>query len=99
MFTFMFATGIENSTPTIRGGRERVDELEKCRFYHRWRTDFELVQDLGLHFLRYGPPIHKTWLADRRYDWAFADETFSDLKAKDVLPIVDLCHFGVPDWV
>ncbi|MES0132949.1 family 1 glycosylhydrolase [Mesorhizobium sp. M0029] len=99
MFTFMFATGIENSTPTIRQGRERVDEMEKCRFYERWRTDFELVQDLGVHFLRYGPPIHKTWLGDGRYDWAFADETFADLKAKDILPIVDLCHFGVPDWV
>jgi beta-glucosidase/6-phospho-beta-glucosidase/beta-galactosidase len=99
MFTFVFATGIENSAPKIKGGRERVDELEKCHFYERWRTDFDLVEDLGLHFLRYGPPIHKTWLGDGRYDWAFADETFAALKAKDILPIVDLCHFGVPDWV
>src|SRR3954447_17348005 len=86
MFTFLFATGIENSAPTIRGGRERVDEFEKCRFYDQWRTDFELLQDLGLRFLRYGTPIHKTWLGDGHYDWAFADQTFADLKAKDIVP-------------
>ena len=26
--TFMFATGIENSVPTIDGGRTRIDEME-----------------------------------------------------------------------
>jgi beta-glucosidase len=99
MFTFAFATGIENSVPTIKGGTERVDELEKCGFYKHWKTDFALVQDMGIQFLRFGPPIHKTWLGDGRYDWSFADETFAELKRLDILPIVDLCHFGVPDWV
>src|SRR3954469_4406533 len=99
MFTFAFATGIENSAPTINGGRERVDELEKCGFDQHWRTDFQIVLELGAQFLRYGPAIHRTWLGDGRYDWAFADETFADLKAKDIVPIVDLCHFGVPDWI
>jgi beta-glucosidase len=99
VFTFAFATGIENSAPTIEGGRVRMDELEKCGFYKHWREDFELVLDLGLSFLRYGPPIHRTWLGDGRYDWEFADLTFGRLKAKNIVPIVDLCHFGVPDWV
>jgi beta-glucosidase/6-phospho-beta-glucosidase/beta-galactosidase len=99
VFTFAFATGIENSSPTIDGGRHRVDELEKCGFYKHWKTDFALVQDLGLQFLRYGPPAHSTWLGDGKYDWSFADETFADLKRRDILPIVDLCHFGVPDWI
>jgi beta-glucosidase len=99
MFTFAFATGIENSCPTIGNGAERVDELEKCGFYRHWKTDFELVQELGLEFLRYGPPIHTTWLGEGRYDWSFADETFADLKRRNILPIVDLCHFGVPDWI
>ncbi|MBA2963802.1 MULTISPECIES: family 1 glycosylhydrolase [Ramlibacter] len=99
MLTFMFATGIENSDPTIDNGRRRIDELEKCGFYQHWRTDFELVQDMGIRFLRYGPSIHNTWLGDGRYDWAFSDETLADLKRRDIVPIVDLCHFGVPDWV
>ena len=99
MFPFMFATGIENSVPTINNGRDRVDELEKCGFYKHWQTDFGLVQELGISFLRYGPPIHKTWLGDGRYDWEFADDTFEDLKRRDIIPIVDLCHFGLPDWI
>ena len=96
---FMFATGIENSYPTIRGGRERVDEMEKCRHYDLWRTDFRRVQELGIRFLRYGPPIHRTWLGPGKYDWSFADATFEELKQRQIIPIVDLCHFGLPDWL
>ncbi len=96
---FMFATGIENSYPTINGGRTRVDEMAKCRHYELWRTDFALVQELGISFLRYGPPLHRTWLGDGRYDWSFADEAFGELKRLNIVPIVDLCHFGVPDWI
>jgi beta-glucosidase/6-phospho-beta-glucosidase/beta-galactosidase len=96
---FIFATGIENSAPTIHGGRTRMDEMDKCGHYHHWRTDFGLVQELGIHFLRYGPPLHSSLLGAGRYDWSFADETFRDLKERDLIPIVDLCHFGVPDWI
>jgi beta-glucosidase/6-phospho-beta-glucosidase/beta-galactosidase len=96
---FMFATGIENSDPTIHNGRVRVDELEKCGHYDLWSTDFDLVEDLGIHFLRYGVPLHKTFVAAGRYDWAFADETFGDLQKRGIMPIADLCHFGVPDWI
>lgn len=49
--SFMFATGIENSVPTIRNGRLRVDEYEKCGHYKHWREDFALVEDLGVRFL------------------------------------------------
>ena len=99
MFSFMFATGIENSVPTIKGGAERVDEMEKCGFYKHWKTDFQLIEDLGVRFLRYGPPIHTTWRGVGQYDWDFTDQTFNDLKRRDIVPIVDLCHFGVPDWI
>ncbi|HEY5722881.1 MAG TPA: family 1 glycosylhydrolase [Allosphingosinicella sp.] len=95
----MFATGIENSIPTINGGRTRVDQMESCHHYRRWRDDFELVEEMGIHFLRYGPPIHRTFLGPDRYDWEFADLTFAELERRDITPIVDLCHFGVPDWI
>lgn len=99
MANFMFATGIENSIPTINNGRTRVDQMESCGHYSHWRTDFDLVEDLGIRYLRFGPPLHKTFLAPGRYDWDFADLTLQDLKARDITPIVDLCHFGVPDWI
>ncbi len=97
--TFMFATGIENSYPTIHSGRERVDELEKCGHYEHWQTDFDKVQELGIQFLRYGPPLHRTFLGPNRFDWSFADQTFQELKRRHIVPITDLCHFGVPDWI
>ncbi len=96
---FMFATGIENSYPTIHGGKTRVDEMEKCGHYDRWRDDFDCVQELGITFVRYGPPLHRVWLGDGRYDWSFVDATFNDLQRRDLMPITDLCHFGVPDWI
>lgn len=99
MTLFMFATGIENSYPTIHQGRARVDEVDSCRHYARWREDFALVQDLGIHFLRYGPPLHRVWLGDSRYDWEFTDLAFAELRRRDIVPIADLCHFGVPDWI
>ena len=99
---FMFATGIECSYPTIKlpdGRRFRVDEMEATGHYRRWRDDFQLVQDLGIEYLRYGPPYYKTHLGPGQYDWSFADETFDALDLLNIEPIVDLCHFGVPDWI
>jgi beta-glucosidase/6-phospho-beta-glucosidase/beta-galactosidase len=95
----MFATGIENSIPTINHGATRVDQMEASDHYRRWREDFDCVEDLGITFLRFGPPLHKTFLAPGQYDWEFADLTLNDLKRRDITPIVDLCHFGVPDWL
>jgi beta-glucosidase len=95
----MFATGIENSIPTIGNGRTRIDQMEACGHYRHWRLDFDCVEALGLHYLRFGPPLHRTWLGPGRYDWEFADITLADLKRRDIIPILDLCHFGVPDWI
>jgi beta-glucosidase/6-phospho-beta-glucosidase/beta-galactosidase len=95
----MFATGIENSIPKIKGGAVRVDQMESCGHYRHWRKDFDLVEEMGLQFLRYGPPLHTTLIGADRYDWGFADLTFNDLRRRDIVPIVDLCHFGVPDWL
>jgi beta-glucosidase/6-phospho-beta-glucosidase/beta-galactosidase len=99
---FMFATGIENSYPTILlpdGTVKRVDEMERTGHYKNWETDFMLVKDLGISFLRYGPPYYKTHTGPGAYDWEFTDMTFSRLRELDITPIVDLCHFGVPDWL
>lgn len=95
----MFATGIENSIPKIKGGTIRVDQMESCGHYRHWKTDFDLLDEIGLRYLRYGPPLHTTLIGPERYDWEFADLAFGELYRRNIVPIVDLCHFGVPDWL
>src|SRR4051794_12320804 len=95
---FMFATGIENSYPTIGGG-VRIDQMEKCGHYQRWEEDLTLVHSLGIHYLRWGPALHKSFLGPGVYDWAWPDVVLYRMFELDIEPIVDLCHFGVPDWL
>ncbi len=99
---FLFATGIEGSNPVIsdgRGGSWRYDQMEASDHYGRWREDFALVAGLGVRHLRWGPPIHRTWTGPGQYDWSFPDDALADLAGKGIDPILDLCHFGMPDWL
>src|SRR5215207_6587260 len=99
MGEFMFATGIECSYPTIEGGRWRMHQLEATGHYRYWRKDLALVRELGLRWLRYGPPYYRVHAAPDRYDWEFTDLVFAEMQRLGLVPIADLCHFGVPDWV
>jgi beta-glucosidase/6-phospho-beta-glucosidase/beta-galactosidase len=96
---FMFATGIECSYPTIEHGRWRMDELADTGHFTHWRRDLALVRDLGLRHLRYGPPLPHMWLGPDKYDWTFTDAVVSGMRDLRIVPIMDLCHFGVPSWI
>ena len=99
MGEFMFATGIECSYPTIEGGRLRLDELEMTDHYRYWRRDLELVREMGLSYLRYGPPLYRVHRGRGKYDWSFMDEVSEAMRELEIIPIMDLCHFGLPDWL
>jgi beta-glucosidase/6-phospho-beta-glucosidase/beta-galactosidase len=99
---FMFASGIENSYPLITlpdGKKFRVDEMESTGHYKRWKEDLHLAKELGIGALRYGPPYYRTHLGPDKFDWSFTDDAFDELRYINLLPIADLCHFGVPDWI
>ena len=96
---FWFATGIECSYPTIDGGKTRRDLLEECGHYQHWQKDLALVKDLGLRFLRYGLPYYSIHQGPGRYDWTFADLVMAEMQRLEITPILDLLHFGVPDWL
>ncbi len=98
MHGFMFATGIENSYPTIADG-VRIDQMEKCGHYEHWQADLELVRDLGIHYLRWGPALHKVFLGPSQYEWDWYDAVMRRMDELAIQPILDLCHFGVPDWL
>ena len=96
--SFLFATGIENSYPTIAGGK-RIDEMAKCGHYERFKEDFALTAEMGLRYLRWGPALYKTFTGPGRYDWDWTDEAMAEMQRLGIEPILDLCHFGVPDWL
>ncbi len=98
MRRFLFATGIECSYPTIAGGRRR-DQLAETRHYELWREDLQLCLEVGARIVRYGPPYYQMHRGPGRYDWSFTDEVLPVMRRMGIVPIVDLCHFGVPDWV
>jgi beta-glucosidase len=95
---FLFATGIENSYPTIASGA-RIDQMDKCGHYARWEEDFALVRESGLNALRYGPPYYRVHTGPETYDWEIADPQIHRLRDLDITVIADLCHFGVPSWL
>ncbi len=95
---FMFATGIENSYPVVKRGK-RIDQMEKCGHYRRWREDLQLVADMKIHYLRWGPALYKTFQGPGKYDWEWIDEVLREMHRLHIEPIMDLMHFGLPDWL
>ncbi|WP_303309870.1 family 1 glycosylhydrolase [Hymenobacter sp. BT730] len=96
---FMFATGIECSYPTIDNGRTRRDLLAECYHYERYKEDLGLVKEMGLKVLRYGLPYYRIHQGPGQYDWEFADQAMAEMQRLGITPILDLLHFGVPDWL
>ena len=96
------AAGIENSYPVItdrRGEDLRRDGLEMSGHYQHWQHDLKLVAEMGLRYLRYGPPYYRCHAGPGKFEWSFADKTFKLLRTLRIEPIADLCHFGLPDWL
>lgn len=98
MQPFMFCAGIECSYPIVPGGR-RVDQLQETGHYELWRTDLRLAQELGLTYLRYGIPTYRVWLGPGRYDWSWLDPVMAHMQQIGMTPIIDMVHFGLPDWL
>ncbi len=94
---FMFATGIECSYPVVKG--ERRDLLAETGHYERYAEDLALVKEMGLRCLRYGLPYHRIHLGPGRYDWEWADAAMAEIRRLGITPILDLLHFGLPDWL
>ena len=94
----MFGVGIECSYPTIEGN-QRVDQFRDTGPYEMWKTDLKLVRELGLRYLRYGPPIYRIFLGKGQYDWSGLDPVMQEMRRLGIVPLIDLVHFGLPDWL
>ena len=96
----MFATGIENSIPTINDGRTRVDQMEVVRPLRALARGLRLRPGNRHPFPALRPAAAHDLLGARQVSTGNSPTSrFADLKRREITPIVDLCHFGVPDWI
>lgn len=98
---FIWASGIENSfVPQYRSRQRPLDEYELMGHYEHWRSDLALVRQLGINTLRWGIPWHRVEPEAGRFDWSWGDQVLPYLVEElGVTPIVDLVHYGCPDWL
>lgn len=98
---FLWATGIEDTfVPQTRAGHRRLDEYELMDHYRLWRQDLDLAADLGIRALRYGIPWYRVNPRPGVFDWSWTDAVLEYLvEAKRLTPIIDLMHYGTPDWL
>ncbi len=96
---FAWGSGEECSTPTVlHGGRVvRVDEMESTGHYRNLDLDLSLAGGLGIDVWRYGIPWYRVETAPGEYDWDLWDRALAGCEREGLRPVVDLCHFGLPD--
>lgn len=96
---FAVASGEEASDPWVlhEGEVVRVDELAQSGHLERQDGDLADVAALGVDVWRYGMPWRLTEPEPGRYDWSLWDRAFAACERHGLKPVVDLCHFGLPD--
>lgn len=90
--------GIECGFP-LKTGNRRIDELEKTQHYTYFASDLLKAKGLGIDMIRYGIPWHRVEPSPGKFDWNWVDGALDLIQQLDIEPIVDLCHFGTPDWL
>lgn len=98
---FWWAAGIEDSfitAPWPATGRT-LDEYEVTDHYERFREDIGLMAHLGVSAARYGIPWHRINPAPGVWNWDWSERALDCLLENNIAPIVDLVHYGVPDWI
>lgn len=96
---FAVASGEEASDPVVvhDGRTVRVDELGASDHLARQDGDLADVASLGVTVWRYGMPWARTEVAPGVYDWSLWDTALAACERHGLVPVVDLCHFGLPD--
>ncbi len=96
---FAVACGEEGSDPLVfhEGQVVRVDQFAASGHYDLIEHDLAAVASLGINVWRYGMPWRLTETAPGVYDWSHWDRALEACRRHDLEPVVDLCHFGLPD--
>ncbi len=94
----IFLTGIESSDPWVEG-RRRNQLVEAYNFHDNWQKRLENIKELGITWLRFGPPYSQTHIGKNIYDFSLVDKILAKCKELGIEVIIDLLHFGLPEWL
>jgi beta-glucosidase len=95
-----FAVGIEDTfVPQVSPGLRSLDEYELTGHYDNWREDLDLAASSGASMIRYGIPWYRVNPAPGEWDWSWTDRVMERLISLELVPIVDLMHYGCPLWL
>ena len=96
---FAVALGEEGSDPLVlhEGELVRVDEYAASGHYDRMDADLADVAALGVRVWRYGMPWRLAEPLPGVYDWTLWDRALAACGRHGLEPVIDLCHFGLPD--
>ncbi len=96
---FAIAVGEEGSDPIVlhEGERVRVDQYAASGHYDHLDADLADVAALGVRVWRYGMPWRLAEPSPGVYDWTLWDRALDACRRHRLEPVIDLCHFGLPD--
>jgi beta-glucosidase/6-phospho-beta-glucosidase/beta-galactosidase len=92
---FEWMTGFECSTFPQVG----MDELELTQHDRFWGSDILRAKEAGCRVVRYGIRWHVVNPRPHEWDWSSVDGPMELMRHLEMEPIVDLFHFGVPEWL
>ena len=77
-----------------------LDEYILTGHDRHWRSDLQLMADIGVRWLRYGIPWYRVNPAPDVFDWSWTDAVLPFLvEDLGISPILDLVHYGAPLWL
>lgn len=76
------------------------EEYELTQHYQQWRGDLERAASLGISALRWGVPWYRVEQQPGVFDWSWIDDVLEYMvRDLQIVPIVDLMHYGTPVWL
>lgn len=94
----IFLTGIESSDPWVLG--KRRNQLSEARNFNEfWEERLENIKKLGITWLRFGPPYSQTHIDKTHFDFSLTDKVVKRCEELGITLMIDLLHFGLPEWL
>ncbi len=98
---WIWALGIEDTFIHAKNPLlgKTLDEYELTDHYRRWKEDIDLLTGTGISAMRWGIPWYRIEKNRGDFDFSWPERVVDYMLGKGVEPILDLVHYGTPDWM